>query len=170
MIIMTRNEPTKAKRQIKKPHLRAGTAVSVNTSGHFMITAAQSACIALAVAIIVLLVLCAVCMALDDPTKYASMLARIALVPASLTAGVLCAKRSGAGGIPSGAAAGGLLTGVLFLMGALIPSAPDTVQTAAGQSGITEALLIAAICVLLSCIGGYAVTHKKPKTHRKMHH
>lgn len=166
---MTRKEHVKhnaprlrIRRQNAKDH-------AADHQGSFLFWAVRAAVTALAVGIGCLTVLCAVCMALDDPCAYAPVMSRLALLPAAVTAGVLSAKKTGAGGIPSGAAAGVLLVLLLFGIGVLIPrEAADAEQHFPGHSVMTE-LLSAAACVLLSCVGGYMVTHHKPKVHRRRH-
>lgn len=155
------------RRQTAKEHT-AGTRAADHQRS-FLFRAVRAAVTALAVGAGCLLVLCAVCMALDDPCAYAPVLSRAALLPAAVTAGVLSAKKSGAGGIPSGAAAGLLLILLLFGIGVLIPGEAAEAQRYDRSGSVRTELLFAAACFLLSCVSGYMVTHKKPKLRRRRH-
>ncbi|MGM9626162.1 MAG: hypothetical protein ACI3XM_10710 [Eubacteriales bacterium] len=163
---MTRKETVQ--HNAPRPRIRRQRAKerAADHQGSFLFRAVRAAVTALAVGAGCLTVLCAVCMALDDPCAYAPVLSRLALLPASVTAGVLSAKKSGAGGIPSGAAAGLLLILLLFGIGVLIPG--EAAEAHQSDSVRTE-LLSAAACFVLSCVSGYMVTHKKPKLRRKRH-
>ncbi|MBQ8576403.1 MAG: hypothetical protein IJ449_00325 [Clostridia bacterium] len=164
---------TAAKRKIPPSHPHPPRTRTPETPGTaapavpaVFLTAVKSAAIGLAAGILSLLALCAVCMALDDPTAYSGILTYPALACAAVVTGILCAKKSGLGGIPSGALSGGILALLLFGLGAVVTA--DTAADAAAVPVLRTELLCAAGVTVLSCIGGYLTTHKRSRVkHRR---
>ena len=124
-----------------------------------LLSAVRASVCALCAEILLLLLLCGICLSTADPTASAPIAALVSLIPASLFCGILCAKQSGAGGLPSGLLSGILLVMLLFSLGLLVPH------------GTAEPLLpwpaAAAGCTAISALGGYIFTHTKPRARKK---
>lgn len=124
----------------------------------------RAAVISLGCGIVLLLLFCAVLLTTEDPGAYAPLAVTLIPLPAALVCGVLSAGRSSVGGLISGLLGGAVFCLLLFLLGFVLP-----------HDGITAASpldipLRAGLCLVLSAIGGYTVTHRKPKTHRPRRH
>jgi len=124
-----------------------------------LLSAIRASVCALCAELLLLLLLCGICLSTADPTAAAPIAALVSLIPASLFCGILCAKKSGAGGLPSGLLSGLILCMLLFALGLAVPRE-------------TEAPLLpwsaaAAGCTAISALGGYFVTHTKPRSRKK---
>ncbi|MBR5871451.1 MAG: hypothetical protein IKZ09_10485 [Clostridia bacterium] len=108
-----------------------------------------------------LLLLCTVLLGTSDPCTYALTAAVLIPFPIAVVCGVLSARNSTLGGLPSGLLGGAVLCLMLFSVGMILPAASIT------ASPLLSAPLRAGICLLLSSVGGYCATHRKPKTHRR---
>ena len=119
--------------------------------------------IALAGGILLLVLLCAVCLSLDDPSRFARPLALCALFPSALLSGILTAHRAKGRGLLSGACGGGLFCAALWTLSLCLPEncACASCPSALGMTGA---------CLALALFGGYAVTHRKPKKRRLSSH
>ena len=144
----------------KKPNVKTRTAVKPPAS--LMLCLLRSAVISVGCGMALLLILCAVLLSTEDPNAYARIAAMLIPPPISVLCGVLSAKQSSIGGLPAGVLGGVLLCVLLLALGAVIPAADTTVQPTVLQLPIR-----AAACILLSAIGGYCVTHRKPRARRK---
>lgn len=144
----------------KKPNVKTRTAVKPPAS--LMLCLLRSAVISIGCGVALLLILCAILLSTEDPNSYAQIAAMLIPFPISVLCGVLSAKQSALGGLPSGLLGGALLCVLLLALGAVSPVADMTVSPT-----VLSAPIRAAVCILLSAIGGYCVTHTKPKTRRK---
>ena len=124
----------------------------------------RAAVISLGCGIAVLLLLCAVLLTTEDPGAYAPLAAALLPLPISLVCGILSAKQSTLGGLLSGLLGGGTLCLLLCLLGFALPRGGVTVTSPLSMP------IRAGLCLALSAIGGYTVTHRKPKTHRRHRH
>ena len=148
------------KRNVKiTPRLRTGEQESAD-GGAFFLACARAALLAMGIGLVLLLILCAVCLSLDDPSRYAPYFSYAAVFPAALLCGLLAASATHGKGLLSGVVGGGIFTLTLWLL-SLLP-----VCERMGNGGLAGSLLFSAVCMLLSCIGGYLMTHRKPKVHR----
>ena len=147
-------------RRPRDPHPREETA---DSTGTLLRASFCGAGIAIAAGLILLCILCAVCLSLDDPARTAPLFAYGALFPAALFCGILTAHTAKSRGLLSG-----LCGGVLFcaLLWALSFCLPDGETAASAKGGIGQPYLMTGICLLLSLLGGYAVTHRAPKSHK----
>ena len=144
----------------KKPNVRSHTAVKPPAS--LFLGLLRAAVISLGCGLILLLLLCAVLLSTDDPGAYAQTVGMLLPFPIAILCGILAANQTTVGGIPAGLLGGAVLCLLLFALGIAIPS---------GEGSAAPALIgepvRAAVCMLLSAIGGYVTTHKKPKTRRR---
>lgn len=143
----------------KRPHVKTRTAVKPPAS--LFPGLLRAAVISLGCGMALLLIVCAALLCTDDPGGYASTAAQLILLPVSVLCGVLAAKQSPLGGLPSGLLGGAILCGMLFILGVGTPDASGSPPT------LLAAPIRAGLCLLLSSIGGYCVTHQKPKTRRR---
>lgn len=126
----------------------------------------RAAVISLGCGLLLLLILCAVLLSTDDPGAYAQTAGMLIPLPISVLCGVLAAKQTSVGGIPAGLLGGALLCLLLFALGIALPVTAVPDMDAAAPARLSEPIRAGA-CLLLSAIGGYCTTHKKPKTHRR---
>ena len=122
----------------------------------------RAAVISLGCGIVLLFALCAILLGTDDPGACAQTAAALIPLPVAVLCGVLSAKQSALGGLPSGILGGGLLCVLLFALGAVIPGGDMSAMPM-----LLTAPVRAAACLLLSAVGGYCVTHKKPRVRRR---
>ena len=144
----------------KKPKVKTRSAIKPPASLLFALL--RAAVISLGCGLILLLLLCAVLLSTDDPGAYAQTVGMLLPFPIAILCGVLAAKQTTVGGIPAGLLGGAVLCLLLFALGIAIP----TGEGSAAPALIGEPVR-AAVCMLLSAIGGYVTTHKKPKTRRR---
>ena len=114
---------------------------------------------ALGAGIVLLLILCAVCFSLQDPTRTMHLFALGALLPSALLCGVVTAHKNGSRGILSGLCGGVLFCVMLCALSLCLPD-PEI------PAPVSRSLITAGGCLLMSVVGGYAVSHKKPKSRR----
>ncbi len=154
------NEHQTNKRRRAKPYAKqnrpARTEETTNDGASFFFAAGRAALIALAVGLLLLLVLCTVCLSLDDPSRYAPIFAMGASFFSALLCGILSAKMNGGKGLASGAAGGTLYAVLLWALSLCLPGGVQTRE-------LSTSLLLSAGAIVLSAIGGFLVTHKKPK-------
>ena len=137
---------------------------SVQPPPSLLIGILRAAIISLSIGVLILLIVCAVLLTTEDPGAYASSVAAILPFPCALLCGILSAKQSTLGGLASGALGGTVFCLLLLLLGSVMRgSSIDAAPTALGIP------VRAGICLLLSAVGGYAVTHQKPKPRRRHH-
>ena len=122
----------------------------------------RAALIAVGCGAALLFPLCAILLTTPDPCACALTAASLIPLPISVLCGVLSAKNTTLGGLPSGLLGGGIFCLLLFALGAVIPAC-DTANIAP----LLNAPIRAGLCVLLSALGGYCTTHRKPKTKRR---
>ncbi len=144
----------------KKPNVRSHTAVKPPAS--LFLGLLRAAVISLGCGLILLLLLCAVLLSTEDPGAYAQTVGTLLPFPIALLCGILAAKQTAIGGIPAGLLGGAVLCLLLFALGIVIPT-----SDAAAAPPLLHEPIRAGICLLLSAIGGYFTTHKKPKTRRR---
>lgn len=120
----------------------------------------RAAVISLGCGMLALLVICTVLLGTADPGAYAPLAASLLSFPIALLCGILSAKQSPLGGLVSGMLGGALLCLFLLLLG-LLPGSTD-----AAGGPLASLPLRAGLCLLLSALGGYSVTHRKPKVRR----
>lgn len=149
----------------KKPNIRSrasGRSASVSRQPtSLLLGLLRSAVISLGCGLLLLLLLCAVLLSTDNPGAYAQTAGMILPFPAAVLCGILAAKQTSLGGLPAGLLGGAVLCLSLFALGAVLPNG----STAAVPSILNIPVRIG-ICLLLSGIGGYCVTHKKPKSRK----
>ena len=121
----------------------------------------RAAVISLGCGMGVLLLLCIILLGCADPCAYALTAAALIPFPIAVVCGVLSAKNSALGGLPSGLLGGAVLCLLLFSLGLILPAASIS------ASPLLSSPIRAGICLLLSSVGGYCATHRKPKTHRR---
>jgi len=124
----------------------------------------RAAVISLGCGIAVLFLLCAVLLTTEDPGTYAPLAAALIPLPISFVCGILSAKQSTLGGLLSGILGGTVLCLMLCILGFALPRGGVTVTSP------LRFPIRAGLCLALSAIGGYTVTHSKPKTHRPHRH
>ena len=147
----------------KKPNVKVRSSVKPPPS--LLIGILRSALISLGIGVLILLIVCAILLTTEDPGAYASNIAAILPFPCALLCGILSAKQSTLGGLASGALGGVVFCLFLLLLGLLMRGSPiDAPQAVLGIP------VRAGICLLMSAVGGYTVTHQKPKQHRRHHH
>ena len=144
----------------KKPKVKTRSAIKPSAS--LLCALLRAAVISLGCGLILLLLLCAVLLSTDDPGAYAQTVGTMLPFPIAILCGILAAKQTTVGGIPAGLLGGAVLCLLLFALGIVIPSG----EGSAAPAMIGEPVRVA-ICMLLSAIGGYVTTHKKPKTRRR---
>lgn len=150
------------KRKIKP---RASAAQTVRRDPVSVLTGLLlSAVIAAAAGILLLLLLCPVLLFTDDPWTYAAPAAALLPLPAAILCGVLSARSTARGGLVSGLLGGLLFCVLLFALGAVLPGVQDT-----GNTVLLSPLLRAGLCTVCSALGGYSVTHRKPRTPHRRH-
>lgn len=115
----------------------------------------RAALISAGVGVGLLLLLCAVCLSAEDPSRLAPMLARGALVLSALVCGLLAAAFAGGRGLAAGAASGGILAALLWGLSLCLAGG--------GGGGWQSTLIGAGICVGCAAISGFLFTHRKPK-------
>ena len=144
----------------KKPNVKSRSAVKPPTS--LIPGLLRAAVISLGCGLVLLLILCGVLLSTDDPGAYAQTVGMLLPFPIAVLCGVLAAKQTSVGGIGAGLLGGAVLCLLLFALGIVIPSG----EGSAAPAMISEPVR-AGICLLLSAVGGYVTTHKKPKTRRR---
>ena len=144
----------------KKPNVKLRA--SAKPSPTLLIGVLRSAVISLGVGILLMLLLCGILLTTEDPGTYAPLAAALLPFPIALLCGILTAKQSQAGGLLSGLLGGGVLCLLLLGLGAVLPS--DTAVDVPSVLGLPMRL---GACLLLSAVGGYCVTHQKPKNRRR---
>ena len=147
-------------RRPRDPHPREEPAGSTGT---LLRASFCGAGIALASGLLLLCILCAVCLSLDDPARTAPLFAYGALFPAALLCGILTAHAAKSRGLLSGLCGGALFCALLWALSFCLP---DGETAASAKGGIGQPYLMTGICLLLSLLGGYAVTHRAPKSHK----
>ena len=118
--------------------------------------ACTGALIALGAGIVLLLIFCGICLSLRDPARFAPVFAYAAALLASLTAGIVSAHTAGERGILSGILGGVLFCACLWALSLCLPG-EDLRAPVSLSLGVTSG------CLLFSAVGGYSVTHRKPK-------
>ena len=137
---------------------------SVQPPPSLLIGILRAPIISLSIGVLILLIVCAVLLTTEDPGAYASSVAAILPFPCALLCGILSAKQSTLGGLASGALGGTVFCLLLLLLGSVMRgSSIDAAPTALGIP------VRAGICLLLSAVSSYAVTHQKPKSRRRYH-
>ena len=134
---------------------------SVGKRAPAVIALLRAALFTLGGTVAVLLLLCACLCGTEDPVPIACTAASILPMPAALVCGMLSAAQHGQSGLLCGLGGGAVFCLALFCLGLSVP-AGETVTRLISPAVTT------AVCVVLSGLGGYAVTHKKPKA-RKHH-
>ncbi len=144
-----------------KPNLK--TRKTAKTPPSPLIGILRAAAVSLGCGIAVLLLLCALLLTTEDPGAYASLAAALLPFPIALACGILSAKQSSFGGLVSGLLGGAVLCLFLLGLGLALPRGGVTVTS------FLHLPIRAGVCLALSCAGGYAVTHRKPKARRHRH-
>ncbi len=142
----------------KKPNVKVRTTAKAPPS--LPIGILRAAVISLGCGMLVLLIICTALLGTDDPGAYAPLAASLLSFPIALLCGILSAKQSPLGGLVSGILGGALLCLFLLLLG-LLPG-----NTGAADVPLVRLPLRAGLCLILSALGGYSVTHRKPKVRR----
>ena len=153
-----KKRPPRRPRDTQEPAGSTGTLLRASFCG---------AGIALAAGLLLLCILCAVCLSLDDPARAAPLFAYGALFPAALLCGILTAHTAKSRGLLSGLCGGALFCALLWALSFCLP---DGETAASAKGGIGQPYLMTGICLLLSLLGGYAVTHRAPKSHKPKKH
>lgn len=157
------SEEHKKKRPPRRPRSNPPREEPANSTGTLLRASLCGAGIALAAGLLLLCILCAVCLSLDDPARTAPLLAYGALLPAALLCGILTAHAAKSRGLLSGLCGGALFCALLWALSFCLPAG----ETAASVHGnVGQPYLMTGICLLLSLLGGYAVTHRAPKSHK----
>lgn len=146
-----------------KPKIKTRSAAKPPTSLLFGLL--RAAVISLGCGLAVLLILCAILLTTDDPGAYAQTVGMLLPFPIAVLCGVLAAKQTSVGGIGAGLLGGAMLCLFLFALSAVLPAEQIAEPSAPLGEGVR-----AGICLLLSTIGGYVTTHKKPRAHRRHRH
>ena len=154
------SEEHKKKRLSRRPR---DIQESAGSTGTLLRASFFGAGIALAAGLLLLCILCAVCLSLDDPARTAPLFAYGALFPAALLCGILTAHASKKLGLLSGLCGGALFCALLWALSFCLPDA-ETEASVPGNIG--QPYLMTGICLLLSLLGGYAVTHRAPGSHK----
>ena len=154
------SEEHKKKRLSRRPR---DTREPAGSTGTLLRASFCGAGIALAAGLLLLCILCAVCLSLDDPARTAPLFAYGALFPAALLCGILTAHMAKSRGLLSGFCGGALFCALLWALSFCLPDA-DTAAAAKGNAG--QPYLMTGICLLLSLLGGYAVTHRAPRSRK----
>ena len=147
----------------KKPNIKSRSAVKPPTA--LLPGLLRAAVISLGCGLVLLLILCATLLPTDDPGAYAQTVGMLLPFPIAVLCGVLAAKQTNVGGIGAGLLGGALLCLLLFALGAAVPC-----EEAITSPALLNAPVRAGICLLLSAVGGYTTTHKKPRAHRRHRH
>ena len=146
--------------QKKKANTKTKSALKQPSS--VMLSMLWAAVISMGCGIVLLLIVCAVLLGTEDPCAYAQTAAALIPLPTAVLCGILSAGQSSLGGLPSGLLGGAVLCVLLFALGVLLPGG-----YASSVPVLLNAPIRAAACLLLSGIGGYCVTHKKPRVRRR---
>ena len=143
--------------------VRARTQESSSGGGILLRASLRGAGIAFLFGLALLAALCAVCLSTEDPARTAPLFAYGALLPSALLCGILTAHAAGSRGLLAGLCGGSLFCALLFALSFCLP---ETETPLSSPDGVLQPVFTAGICLLLSLVGGYAVTHRAPKSHK----
>lgn len=142
----------------KKPNIKVRSAAKAPPS--LPIGILRAAVISLGCGMLALPVVCMALLGTADPGAYAPLAASLLSLPIALLCGILSARQSSLGGLVSGVLGGALLC--LFLLGLGLLWG----NTGVAYGPLASLPLRAGLCLFLSALGGYSVTHRKPKVRR----
>lgn len=150
----TKRAKTKSHPAPRRENEREGTAAP------FCLAVLRAAGTAVLFGVLISAALCAGCMLTPDPGAYPGFAGPGVMLLSALVCGMTAAHLTGSGGLASGGAAGAIFSALLWGLSLCLP----------GTSGkeLVSSLLLTFCCIALSALGGYIMTHRKPKK-RKLH-
>lgn len=151
-----------AKRKQPKPRRPSAARDREGSAFRTMLRSATYAlCVTLAVALVLLIVLCIIAYSNPDPDMLASSFAYVALFLSALIGGITAAKINGRAGLLSGATTGLLLLIVLFIASLFAGSSESD-----ASFGLALAFYVG---VILTCaLGGFIGSYKPRRRRRRI--
>ena len=148
---------------MKKHRIRTRKPSTASNARPLALSALYAAALSLGIGVAALLALCAILLQTQDPLPLACTVASLLPLPTAFLSGLLSAHSCGRTGLLSGACGGTMLCLLLLALGILCPSG-----TAESVPPLSPPLM-AVLCLALSALGGYLVTHHTPRIRRRTH-
>ncbi len=148
---------------MKKHRIRTRKPTTASNTRPLALSVLYAAALSLGIGVAALLALCAVLLQTEDPLPLACTAASLLPLPIAFLSGLLSAHSCGRTGLLSGACGGAMLCLLLLALGLLCP------QGTAESSPLLSPPLMAGMCLALSALGGYLVTHRTPRLRRRAH-